>query len=70
MIYNEDKPSGVAFPIIVILIAMVAIVGGLALSPGRQTSARVWVPVKSQAIDPTTSRSMLAQVNLGKSAGR
>ncbi|WP_172599253.1 hypothetical protein [Rhizobium leguminosarum] len=26
MIYHEDKPSGLAFPIIVILIAMVAIV--------------------------------------------
>ncbi|EJC80403.1 hypothetical protein Rleg4DRAFT_2030 [Rhizobium leguminosarum bv. trifolii WSM2297] len=47
MIYHEDKPSGTAFPIIVILIAMVAIVGSLALSSGHPTSARVWIPVTS-----------------------
>jgi hypothetical protein len=47
MIYHEDKPSGVAFPVVVILVAMIAIVGSLALSSGHQTSARVWVPVSS-----------------------
>ncbi|WP_167347731.1 hypothetical protein [Rhizobium ecuadorense] len=47
MIYHEDKPSGLAFPIIVILIAMVAIVGSLVLSSGHPASARVWVPVRS-----------------------
>jgi len=47
MIYNEDKPSGMAFPIIVILIAMIAIVGSLALSTGHQTTTRVWVPSSS-----------------------
>ncbi|WP_164896017.1 hypothetical protein [Rhizobium hidalgonense] len=47
MIYHEDKPSGLAFPIIVILIAMAAIVGSLALSSGHQASARVWLPVRS-----------------------
>ncbi|AHG47949.1 hypothetical protein RLEG12_24560 [Rhizobium leguminosarum bv. trifolii CB782] len=47
MIYHEDKPSGLAFPIIVILIAMVAIVGSLALSSGHQASARVWLPATS-----------------------
>jgi hypothetical protein len=47
MIYHEDKRSGTAFPIIVILIAMVAIVGSLALSPGNQGSARVWIPASS-----------------------
>jgi len=44
MIYNEDKPSGTTFPVVVILIAMVAIVGSLALASGHRTSARVWVP--------------------------
>ncbi|QAS83216.1 hypothetical protein CO657_36270 (plasmid) [Rhizobium acidisoli] len=44
MIYHEDKPSGATFPVVVILIAMVAIVGALALSSGRRTPARVWVP--------------------------
>jgi hypothetical protein len=44
MIYHEDKSSGVVFPVVVILIAMIAIVGSLALSSGNQTSARVWVP--------------------------
>ncbi|MBX4955193.1 hypothetical protein [Rhizobium lentis] len=47
MIYHEDKPSGVAFPITVILIAIVAIVGCLALSSGHHTSARVWIPVSA-----------------------
>ncbi|MBX5192521.1 hypothetical protein HJB86_27130 [Rhizobium sp. NZLR3b] len=47
MIYHEDKPSGAAFPIIVILIAMVAILGSLVLSSGHAASARVWVPVRS-----------------------
>lgn len=47
MIYHEDKSSGIAFPVVVILIAMVAIVGSLALSSGHQTSARVWVPGSS-----------------------
>lgn len=44
MIYHEDKPSGATFPVVVILIAIVAIIGSLALSSGRQTPARVWVP--------------------------
>jgi hypothetical protein len=44
MIYHEDKSAGVVFPVVVILIAMIAIVGSLALSSGNQTSARVWVP--------------------------
>ncbi|MBX5157653.1 hypothetical protein HJB89_11005 [Rhizobium sp. NZLR8] len=52
MIYNEDKPSGAAFPVIVILLAMIAIVGCLALSSGHQASARVWVPVSSAALGP------------------
>ncbi|MBX4926467.1 hypothetical protein [Rhizobium binae] len=47
MIYHEDKPSGLAFPVIVILIAIVAILGTLALSSGHQVSARVWVPVRA-----------------------
>ncbi|SCB62246.1 hypothetical protein GA0061105_13910 [Rhizobium aethiopicum] len=47
MIYHEDKSSGLAFPIIVILIAIIAIIGTLALSSGHQESARVWVPVRS-----------------------
>ncbi|MBB3527083.1 hypothetical protein FHX03_006475 [Rhizobium sp. BK456] len=32
MIYHEDKPSRLAFPIIVILFAIVTIVGSLGLS--------------------------------------
>ncbi|WP_164918701.1 hypothetical protein [Rhizobium acidisoli] len=44
MIYNEDKPSGTIFPVVVILIAMVVIVASLALSSGHQTQARVWLP--------------------------
>jgi integral membrane sensor domain MASE1 len=47
MIYHEDKSSSVAFPVVVILLAMVAIVVRLALSSGHQTSARVWVPRSS-----------------------
>jgi hypothetical protein len=47
MIYHEDKPSGVTFPVVVILIAMIAIIGSLTLYSGHQTSARVWVPVSS-----------------------
>jgi hypothetical protein len=47
MIYHEDKSSSVAFPVVVILLAMVAIVVSLALSSGHQTSARVWVPGSS-----------------------
>ncbi|MDP9812275.1 hypothetical protein J2W42_005145 [Rhizobium tibeticum] len=47
MIYHEDKPSSMAFPIIVILIAMIAIVGSLALSSDHQTTTRVWVPSSS-----------------------
>jgi integral membrane sensor domain MASE1 len=47
MIYREDKRSGTTFPIIVILIAMVAIVGSLALSPGNQRSARIWIPAST-----------------------
>ncbi|MBB4477501.1 hypothetical protein [Rhizobium etli] len=47
MIYHEDKPSGTAFPLVVILIAMAAIVGSLALSSGHQTSPRVWIPGNS-----------------------
>jgi len=47
MIYHEDKPSGVAFPVVVILIAMIAIIVSLALSSGHQTSARVWIPGSS-----------------------
>jgi hypothetical protein len=47
MIYHEDKPSGVTFPVVVILIAMIAIIGSLALYSGHQTSARVWVPGSS-----------------------
>ncbi|WP_431323391.1 hypothetical protein [Rhizobium sp. YTU87027] len=47
MIYHEDKPSGLAFPVIVILIAMMAIAGTLVLSSGHQTSTRVFVPASS-----------------------
>ena len=50
MIYHEDKPSGTAFPIIVILIAILAIVASLALSSGHHASARVWVPVSSAGL--------------------
>ncbi|WP_198021142.1 hypothetical protein [Rhizobium sp. IBUN] len=44
MIYNEDKPSGIAFPLIIILIAMAAIVGGLVMTEEHTMSARVFVP--------------------------
>ncbi|WP_172601317.1 hypothetical protein [Rhizobium leguminosarum] len=44
MIYHEDKSSGIGFPVAVILIAMAAIVGSLALSSGPNTPVRVWVP--------------------------
>ncbi|NLS20064.1 hypothetical protein HGP16_26360 [Rhizobium sp. P40RR-XXII] len=47
MTFHENKPSGTAFPIIAILIAMVAIVGALVLSSSHQAPARVWVPVQS-----------------------
>ncbi|KEC71382.1 hypothetical protein [Rhizobium phaseoli] len=47
MISHEEKRSGIAFPIVVILIAMVTIVGSLALSSGAHTPARVWVPQTS-----------------------
>ncbi|MCS4096659.1 hypothetical protein [Rhizobium sp. BK176] len=48
MIYPEDKPSGVAFPLVVILIAMAAIVGALVTNAGQAaSSARVWVPVST-----------------------
>lgn len=48
MIYHEDKSSSVAFPVVVILIAMVAIVVSLALFSGHQAAARVWVPGSSE----------------------
>lgn len=47
MIFHENKPSGTALPIIVILVAMIAIVATLALSSGHQAPARVWVPTQS-----------------------
>jgi|GEM_PF-1185298 len=47
MIYHEEKRSGIAFPIVVILIAMATIMGSLALSSGPHTPARVWVPQSS-----------------------
>ena len=47
MTFHENKPSGTGFPIIVILIAMLAIVATLALSSGHQAPARVWVPAQS-----------------------
>ncbi|MGZ2426137.1 hypothetical protein [Rhizobium laguerreae] len=56
MIYHEDKSSGVAFPIVAILIAMVAIVGSLMLSSGNRTSARVWVPDGSVVPSYVSSR--------------
>ncbi|RUM16884.1 hypothetical protein EFD56_21480 [Rhizobium phaseoli] len=47
MIYHEEKRSRIGFPIVVILIAMAAIVGSLALSSGPRAPARVWVPQSS-----------------------
>ncbi|NNH67166.1 hypothetical protein [Rhizobium laguerreae] len=56
MIYHEDKSSGVAFPVVVILIAMIAIIGSLALSSGHHTSARVWIPNSSVGPSYVSSR--------------
>jgi len=47
MIYHEEKPSGLAFPLIVILVAMAAIIGSLLMTAGDATSTRVWVPTSS-----------------------
>ncbi|WP_202902628.1 hypothetical protein [Rhizobium mesoamericanum] len=44
MIYNEDKSSGMAFPLIVILFVMATMVGALVLTTDNTTSTRVWIP--------------------------
>ncbi len=44
MIYQEDKPSGIGFALIFILIAIGAIIGGLVMTAEHSPSARVFVP--------------------------
>jgi len=44
LIHPEDEPSGIAFPVIVILFAMLAIVGSLIMTSGHATTTRVWIP--------------------------
>ncbi|GAA3065273.1 hypothetical protein GCM10010520_11320 [Rhizobium viscosum] len=50
MIYNEPKPSGFAFPLILILVAMAIMVGGLAMTAGHTPATRVWVPASSAGL--------------------
>ena len=47
MIYHEEKSSGMAFPIIVILLAMAIIVFGLVVTSGNTTTTRVWIPAST-----------------------
>ena len=55
MIYHDEKPSGSGFPIIVIVIAMAAIIGSLALMAGHPTTTtRVWVPIDQGMQDRAT----------------
>ncbi|MBW9117414.1 hypothetical protein JNB88_27720 [Rhizobium cauense] len=50
MIYNEEKSSGLAFPLIVILLAMAAIIGSLFMTADSSNTTRVWVPASSAGI--------------------
>jgi hypothetical protein len=50
MIYEEEKSSGIGFPLIVILIAIAAICGGLVMTAKKPPPARVFVP--AAAISP------------------
>jgi hypothetical protein len=50
MIYSAEKSSGVAFPLIAILLAIAGILAVLVATGGRNSSAagRVWVPQAEQ----------------------
>lgn len=50
MIYHEKKSSGLAFPLIVILLAMATIIGSLLMTAGSTNTTRVWVPANSAGI--------------------
>jgi hypothetical protein len=50
MIHNEPKPSGFAFPLILVLVVMAAMIGGLAMTAGHAPATRVWVPATSAAL--------------------
>jgi hypothetical protein len=47
MIHNEPKPSGLAVPLILILLVMGVMVVGLAMTAGHTPATRVWVPATS-----------------------
>jgi hypothetical protein len=48
VIYDEEKPSGVAFPLFVILLAMVAIGAALMLNTDHVVASHVSVPAASR----------------------
>jgi len=50
VIHNEPKPSGFAFPLILVLVVMAAMICGLAMTAGHTRATRVWVPAISTAL--------------------
>ena len=51
MIYEEEKSSGIRFPLIVILIAIAAICGALVVTAEHPSPARVFVPAAAISHD-------------------
>ncbi|EJB03114.1 hypothetical protein FHX14_002065 [Rhizobium sp. BK619] len=50
MIYSEEKSTGLALPLVVILLAIAGILAVLVVTDSRQgsTAGRVWVPQVQQ----------------------
>lgn len=57
MIYRDQKPASSSFPLVVIVIAMVAIVGVLIAISDRPAPTRVWIPSASVGSGVTAALS-------------
>ncbi|NKK73296.1 hypothetical protein GFM13_23605 [Rhizobium leguminosarum bv. viciae] len=57
MIYRDQEPASSSFPLVVIAIAMVSIVGVLIAISDRPAQTRVWVPSVSVGSGATVALS-------------